>query len=105
MVGTWIDGSTLYEKTIDFGALPSSAGTYDVSLGISGYDKICTFEIIVSDGSTFINLPFFSANSQYNITGYLTTINNVLYVEGAVGMDRSSFNNNKVIVRYTKAAS
>ena len=43
--GTWIDGKTLYQKTIDFGALPNST-TKEVAHGISNVtaDNFVYFE-------------------------------------------------------------
>ena len=38
-VGTWIDGSTVYEKTIDFGALPNATTKY-VAHGITNLKVI-----------------------------------------------------------------
>ena len=105
VVGTWTDGSTIYEKTIPFQALPSTAGTFDYPLGLTGYNKIISYDLIVSDGTTFISLPFYSSDSTYVMSAYLTTINNELNVEGLVGRDRSAFNDNKVIVRYTKSST
>lgn len=43
IVGTWIDGKPIYQKTIDCGALPS--GTYkDVPSGITNVKRVISFE-------------------------------------------------------------
>lgn len=39
LIGTWIDGKPLYQKTINFGVLPNN-DSKDVSHGISNVDKI-----------------------------------------------------------------
>jgi hypothetical protein len=39
VVGKWIDGSTLYEKTINFGALPNTAPK-QVSAGVSNVNVV-----------------------------------------------------------------
>lgn len=45
VIGTWIDGRTIYEKTIDFGALPANTQK-NVNHGISNFDLI--IEIIAT---------------------------------------------------------
>lgn len=47
IIGTWIDGSTLYEKTIDFGALPNNT-TKNVAHNISNIKRIVKVEAIAS---------------------------------------------------------
>lgn len=103
-IGVWKNGKPLYEKTIPFQALPSTSGTFDYPLGLTGYDEIVSYELIISDGTNSITLPFYSSDPSYVISAYLTTISDELNVEGFVGKDRSAFNDNKVIVRYTKTA-
>ena len=39
MIGTWVDGSPLYQKTIEFGALPNAAEK-SVAHGISNISQI-----------------------------------------------------------------
>lgn len=56
VVGTWADGSTLYEKTINFGALPNNTEK-SVAHSISNVDKIW-----VSDGFVFT-----SSNTFYGL--------------------------------------
>lgn len=103
IVGTW-NGDTVYETTATFGALPSgSAVGAEYSLGITGVDKILDYSLVVSDGSNYINLPFYSSSTEYVITGYLEKkSDNSIVAVISVGTDRSSYTENKAIVRYTK---
>lgn len=96
----------LYEKVVTLGALPSVTGIgIEYSLGITGVDKIIDYSLVVSDGSNYINLPFYSSTIEYVITGYLEKkSDNSIVAVIAVGMDRSSYTDNKVIVRYTKTS-
>lgn len=79
VVGKWIDGSTLYEKTIDFGYLPN-ATSKSVSLGANNVNVIVSVNGVAqrsSDGS-IVTLPeASSSNTSYNIelTASRTAIN------------------------------
>ena len=67
--GTFIDGSPIYKKTINFGSLPN-ATTKDVAHNISNIDKIIKIEGIASstgDGrSIMLPLVYDSGNTNYN---------------------------------------
>lgn len=58
IVGEWIDGKPLYQKTVNFGALPN-ATSKSVAHGISNLDYVVDIRTIAkgTDG-TFINLPY-----------------------------------------------
>jgi len=65
IIGTWVDGSTLYEKTISLGALPNNAvGT--VAHGISNLKMV-----VSSDGTAYnssgtnLPLPYISGGSSH----------------------------------------
>lgn len=105
VIGKWIDGSDLYEKAVTFGALPSGSTVgAEYTLGITGVDKIIDYSLIVSDSTDYINLPFYSSSTEYVINGYLEKkSDNSIVAVISVGTNRSSFNENKAIVRYTKA--
>lgn len=59
---TWIDGKTIYKKTVDCGNLPN-ATTKRIPSGISGLDLIIKFDAIQmsSDQTGFYMQPFASA--------------------------------------------
>lgn len=54
--GTWIDGSPIYTKTIDFGALPNATEKI-VAHGISDIDTIISIAGIAINPTTHIYLP------------------------------------------------
>lgn len=58
IIGTWVDGSTLYRKTIDVGALPNTTTTTDAH-GISGVTSTSFKRIygIAQNGTIAIPLP------------------------------------------------
>lgn len=59
--GTWIDGSTIYKKTINFGALPNAANKA-VAHGISNLNRVIRVEAIADygTGNTKFPVPFSS---------------------------------------------
>lgn len=59
--GTWIDGSTIYKKTINFGALPNAANKA-VAHGISNLNRVIRVEAIADygTGNTKFPIPFSS---------------------------------------------
>jgi len=69
----WIDGKTVYQKTIDTGLLPN-ATTKTVSHGISDMDTLCDMSGVArnSAGGTYLVLPFYHSavnGVQLNLSG------------------------------------
>lgn len=95
---TWIDGKTIYRKTIDTGALPNN--TYkDVQLNISNLSKIIKFEGYAWSSTQNIPLPF-SANSPYLVEVSASNTNVRIYTF----TDRSSFTESYITIYYTKSS-
>ena len=106
--GTWIDGSIIYKKTINFGALPN-ATSKNVAHGISNLDNVISIEGFMTNGSIsassnnwVTNVPGITGVSQSDFYKYGVAC----YVQGAnvtiqTGMDRSSMNA-YITLRYTK---
>ncbi len=97
---TWIDGSTIYKKTIDFGALPNAADK-NVAHNISNLDKVVKIEGIALAGSRAFPLPHVDNGDV------ITCIR--ITVEGAeiqirTGIDRTAWHG-YVTLYYTKVAS
>ena len=59
VVGTWVDGSTIYEKTIPITDVIGAAGWITIGT-VSGIDTLLNGELTVNDGSlyAYTNLPF-----------------------------------------------
>lgn len=67
LIGRWIDNSLLYEKTVDFGALPDATAK-NVSHGISNAGVIWLYDGHVTDGSNFYELNYpTSVNNTPNL--------------------------------------
>lgn len=105
VVGTWIDGSTLYEKTLYIQALPStplnSWALYPHN--ISNFDKCCEFNgLIYNSTSDFsLYLPHVTTSDlSANISVQITPTD----IGIMVGKDRSSYEA-YVTIRYTKSST
>lgn len=95
--GTWVDGKTIYRKTIDFGALPNNTSK-SVAHGISNLDYVVKMEGIATDGDRAFPLPSaYPPDSGSDIRIIRSGDSIVIHT----GMDRSSFTA-YVTMYYTK---
>lgn len=69
-VGTWIDGKTIYRKTVDFGTLPDTA-VKQVSHNISGLDAIVNIQGIAHRS---VDNEFFQIGNAANPSGIAASI-------------------------------
>ena len=100
VVGKWIDGSTLYGKTISCGALPN-ATTKSVAHGISNLKDIIDMKGELTNGRGWfsINNPNPTAlNGQVQVNVNSTNINIV------TASDLSSFDRSWVTLQYIKTS-
>lgn len=103
VVGTWVDGSTLYEKTINFGALPDSSEK-SVAHNISNVDKIWISDgFVFTSSNTFYGLVHTAGSSQNMQFAWDTNVNRT-NVTMETYSDRSTLSA-YVIVRYTKTST
>ena len=103
VVGTWIDGSTIYEKTINFGALPDSTEK-PVAHGISNVDKIWISDgFVFTSSNTFYGLVHTAGSSQTMEFAWDTNVDRT-NVTIETYSDRSTLFA-YVTVRYTKTST
>lgn len=103
IVGTWIDGSPVYEKTQYISALPSSIGDWvNYPHGISNFDRL-----ISVSGTAYssvipqqLNLPHVATTMAAQITISVSDTD----IAFIVGQDRSSWEA-YVTIRYTKSST
>lgn len=69
-VGTWIDGKTIYRKTVDFGTLPNTA-LKQVSHNISNLDMIVDIQGIAHRSA---DNEFFQIGNAANPSGLAASI-------------------------------
>lgn len=100
IVGTWIDGSTLYEKTVDIGSLPNTSEKSSAH-NISNIDKVISVVgYAINSSKANLPLPYSNPTSQYTISVNVNTT----YIVVQTGSDRSSYSG-YVTIRYTKSTS
>ena len=104
LIGRWIDGKLLYEKTINFGTLPNAASK-SVSHEISGVDTIWIHDGYVKSGTGFYglqlpeefqNIP--SKNIPFAWVSYVTKESVTIDTRGDESQSSAV-----VVLRYTKS--
>lgn len=95
----WIDGKTIYRKTVNFGALPSSGEKF-VNHNISNLDCVVDYLGISFKNAKdiWLKLPCVNTSSQYNISLDVRPTQICI----SVSTDRSSYANTYVTIEYTK---
>ena len=98
VIGTWIDGKILYQKSIEFGALPNST-TKSVSHNINDIDTICSVDAIgVTVGGNNIPIPY----THYNAIGAQIKLDvNSTNITIESGYNFSQYNG-YITIKYTK---
>lgn len=94
---TWTDGKRIYQKTINFGALPDTTST-GVAHGISGIDTVVSLRGIAVSGSVRVHLPHVNVTNVANGIGLVMNSTNVTLVTGT---DWSAYTG-LIFVEYTK---
>ena len=99
VVGKWIDGSTLYEKTIDCGALPNGTSKI-VSHNIDNINEVLNIENIVirDDGLVFRTFESFSSSGGF--VYYVTKTDITLIAASGANVYTKFY----VTIRYTKTS-
>lgn len=101
VIGKWVDGSLLYQKTISFGALPN-ASMKDLSVFTTNtvkIKKIFGYSYRSSDGMT-IELPRANPTAANCIS--VDVITNQSTIRVTTGGDYSSFTETYITLQYTK---
>jgi hypothetical protein len=101
IVGTWIDGKPVYQKTIDCGALPNSTNK-SIAHGISNFKQLIGLKGNAKSSANFIVIPhespYDSSTGEYSVGCYVTTTNIVLQTK----QNLSSYTASYVTIQYTK---
>ena len=101
VIGTWIDGKPLYQKTIDFGVMPSNT-TKSVAHGISNIKRVVSIEgysFNSTAGNLTVPLPFVSTSALGSQMDIRCDFTNVTVITGT---GRQNFAESFVTLRYTK---
>ena len=98
-IGVWVDGKPLYEKTIEFGALPKNT-TKVVAHNISNVDHIWIYEGWAENNvNGFTNMLSLATNSLSSQWYFGVTPTEI---QCWTGSDRSNYDTCYVILHYTK---
>lgn len=100
VVGTWVDGSTLYRKAWDKG----SVSDYPFAHGITGLQKVVRFSMAIRDSgnTSWRHLPWLYSLSDANWVGgaYVDSTNVIFQDNGTTAID--DFTASYVILEYTR---
>lgn len=99
--GTWVDGKTIYKKTISFGALPNATDK-TVAHGITNLGMVVKLEGVATNGTYYYNLPlvYQGSDSNYNVELYATST----VVGVKANTNRSMFTSSYITIYYTKGS-
>lgn len=100
VVGKWIDGSAVYEKIINFGALPNE-DTKQVAIGTENIDKIIYITGVAIGETWTLSLSFANPTGTVNAIALRASKTNVSIITKA---DYSTYNG-YITIRYTKSAA
>ena len=101
IVGSWVDGKPLYQKTINFGALPNASTKYNTSSGIAT-SKVKRMWGYSTTGSTTVELPHAGAGST-SADDAIAIFFDSSGLGVSTGKDRSNFTTTYITVQYTKS--
>ena len=96
IIGTWIDGKPIYQKTVSCGALPNNT-TKNVAHGITNASKFISVSAYTTNGTNymFLNHPYeYFANVICNATNVMLRTNTNL----------SAYTETYVTIQYTKTS-
>ena len=98
VIGTWINGKPLYQKTVSCGALPNN-NTKTVNHNISNIDIITNYYGITYNSNTFFTLPYVHKST---ISAQIGVVCGPTNIQLQTGTDRTSFTSTYVTLQYTK---
>lgn len=102
IVGQWIDGSPIYEKTISTGAMPNYSDK-SVAHGISNLSRVISVSGSAKNTTAnyYIPLPYPQNDVSYQVAIYVDNTN----IHLTTGRDMTAYNESYVTIRYTKSTS
>lgn len=101
VVGTWIDGKPLYQKTVDCGALPNNA-TKEVDHNISNLERVINingYAMASNISNGYVTLPLVMAN---NVGSQIMLLANATKIRIGTKTDQTAYTESYVTLQYTK---
>lgn len=98
---TWVDGSKIYKKTLNFGALPNSTSK-TLSIGAANVGNYIGIEAVAwTTSNTTICLPYVNtSNATYQVSIYIDSGNVIV----TAGDNKTTYSNCYITVYYTKTS-
>lgn len=100
VIGEWF-GETLYQKTVNCGALPSATAK-SVAHGISNINRVLDYKGISTDGESYATLPFVNPMQQNGINHGVMVMVDKTNITITNRLDYSSFTSTYITIQYTK---
>ena len=97
VVGTWIDGKPLYQKTVDCGALPNKTEK-TVAYGISNLGYVVSIDGFATNLTNHYALPFITSTGSDQVVVSVNATN----IRVTSASDRSNITTSYVTLQYTK---
>jgi len=103
VVGKWIDGSDIYEKTVNTGALPN-ASTKEVAHGITDLGMVISIQgiALVTAANRFAPMPVINPGETDLIAYFYIEGNNIIIKSDS---NFTGYDNSYVTIKYTKASA
>ena len=104
VIGTWIDGSTLYQKTVHTGALSTGEGTKPHN--ISNFGTLINATGIAYYSGYTLTFPFISiGQNSWNLGIGGADTNNIITEVGSSFTGNSAITDSYITLQYTKSSS
>jgi hypothetical protein len=102
VVGTWIDGTTIYEKTLSCGALPAVGVQNSVEHGITNLGKILKIDGIAISNNWILQIGSIIPGGDNPIVAVYA---NATYVRIVTSVTRAEYTESYITIRYTKTSA
>ena len=108
IIGTWIDGKPLYEKTVTFGSIPAGTNNYTVQMGLSNVDKVINYDVMayLSSNNTYTKLPLMIIHLPYSdLQAYSATVQSYIKSTDTIRIDTGrerALEGGYITIQYTK---
>lgn len=101
VVGTWVDGKPIYQKTISIGDLP--AGNTEKPHGVANIDRVISHNVVATrnDGYQFY-FPALHTNTAWNAYVHGVTATNIVFMIGSSYTSNYQLHNCVATIQYTK---
>lgn len=108
IVGTWIDGKPIYQKTVSCGTLPNATTGYEpkkVAHNITNLDKTVNFWGIAINPNTHASCKLGGLGTNSDTSSDLGLFIDSINVNIKTSADRSAYSESYVTIQYTKSTT